>query len=125
MKEKIETKVAPKPSGTYSQAIKTGNIVYLAGQIPINPTNMELVSNDFEVQATQVFTNLQAVCKAAGGSLNACVKLTVYLTDLKKIVILNDVMSKFFQEPYPARTTIQISALPKESQIEVDAMMVL
>ena len=125
MKQKIETADAPKPSGTYSQAIKAGNTIYLAGQIPLDITSGNLVSDDFKQQAIQVFTHLQTVCKAAKGNLAAVVRLTVYLTDLKQFPIVNEVMSQFFTEPYPARTTIEVSALPKGSQIEIDAIMVV
>lgn len=125
MKQKIQTDQAPKAIGAYSQAIKTGNTVYLSGQIPLNPETMALVSEEFTDQAVQVFKNLQAVCQAAGGDLDAIVKLTIYLTDLSNFASVNEVMVKFFQEPYPARATIQISALPKSALIEVDAILVI
>lgn len=125
MKQPIHTDMAPKAIGPYSQAIQSGKTVYFSGQIPLNPKTMEMVGQDFAMQATQVFLNLQAVAQAAGGSLDAIVKLTIYLTDLAQFPIANEVMMKFFKQPYPARTTIQISALPKDAQIEVDAIMCL
>src|SRR5947209_7054340 len=101
MKNKIHTDQAPQAIGAYSQAIKAGNTVYLSGQIPLDPHTMALVSTDFTAQVRQVFTNLQAVCKSAGGSLDAIVKLTIYLTDLKYFSVVNEVMMTFFKEPFP------------------------
>jgi len=125
MKKKIHSDAAPKVIGAYSQAIQAGNTVYFSGQIPLNPNTMTLVSDDFREQAEQVFKNLLAVCKAAGGSVSDIVKLTVYLTDLTHFPIFNETMMRFFSEPYPARTTVQIAALPKAAQIEIDAIMVV
>ncbi len=124
-KHKIHSQHAPNAIGPYSQAIKSGNTVYFSGQIPLDPKTMTLVSDDIAAQTTQVFTNLKAVCEAAGDSLNAIVKLTIYLTDLAHFPIVNEMMTTFFEEPYPARTTIQVSALPKAAQIEIDAILVL
>ncbi len=124
MKQIINTDDAPKAIGPYSQGIKIGNTVYFSGQIPLHPETMALVSNDFAAQAEQVFNNLKAVSCAAGGHLNDIVKLTIYLVDLTHFSVVNDIMSRFFQSPYPARTTIQVAALPKGAQIEVDAVMV-
>lgn len=123
--EKIHTDLAPAAIGTYSQAIKSGNTIYFSGQIPLDFKTMALVSDDFTAQATQVFTNLQAVSEAAGGSLDKIVKLTIYLMDLTHFPQVNEVMAQFFKQPYPARTTIQVSGLPKMSRIEVDAVMVI
>lgn len=125
MKEKIETQQAPQAIGPYSQAIKSANTVYFSGQIALDPTTMMLVTSDFSAETLQVFKNLEAVSKAAGGSLAAIVKLTIYLTDLAHFATVNDIMKQFFQEPYPARTTIQVSALPKAARVEVDAIMVI
>ena len=125
MKKVIETPEAPQAMGPYSQAIVAGNTIYLSGQIPLDPKTMALISTDFTRQAEQVFLNLQAVCQASGASLDAIVKLTIYLTDLANFPTVNAVMMKFFHEPYPARTTIQIAALPKAALIEVDAVAVL
>ena len=123
--EIIHTTNAPQAIGTYSQAIKVGNTVYCSGQIPLNPATMTLVGEDIHTQVEQVFTNLQAVCEAAGGSLNNIVKLTIYLIDLAHFPVVNEVMSRVFAAPYPARTTIQVSALPKAALVEVDAVMVV
>ena len=123
MKNKIHTEKAPAAIGPYSQAIKTGNIIYFSGQIPLDPKTMVLVSDDIAKQTEQVLTNLLHVSQAAGANLDAIVKLTIYLTDLTHFPIVNEIMSKFFKEPYPARTTIQVAALPKAAQIEIDAIM--
>jgi reactive intermediate/imine deaminase len=125
MKQKIHTSKAPQAIGTYSQAVKVGNTIYVSGQIPLEPTTMALVSPDFAAQTLQVFKNLRAVCETAGGNLDAIVKLTIYLTDLSHFPMVNDIMAKHFKEPYPARATIQVSALPKAAQIEIDAIMVI
>lgn len=124
MKKKIDTSKAPSPSGTYSQAIQVGHTIYLAGQIPLEPNKPTLISQEFTPQVKQVFDNMQQVCQAAGGSLDQIVKLTIYLIDLQQFSIVNEVMAQYFCEPYPARTTIAVSALPKGAQIEVDAIMV-
>lgn len=124
-KKVIYTQNAPQAIGPYSQAIAVGNVVYLSGQIPLDPQNMQLVSHDFREQTVQVFKNMQAVCEAAGGSLNAIVKLTIFLMDLKNFPIVNEVMKEFFTEPYPARSTFQVSGLPKEAQIEIESILVV
>lgn len=121
----IQTSLAPTAIGPYSQAIQVGNTVYLSGQIPLVPTTMQLETASFESAADRVFLNLTAVCEAAGGDLSKIVKLTIYLTDLSEFTILNDVMMRHFTEPYPARSTIQVAALPKGVSIEIDAIMVL
>jgi len=123
MIEKIETVKAPAVIGTYSQAIRTQHFIFLSGQIPLDPTTMTLVSDQIKDQTHQVFKNLQAVCIAANASLLHAVKLTIYLTDLTHFSIVNEVMASYFQEPYPARATIQVSALPKGAQIEIDAIV--
>lgn len=125
MKQTIHTNLAPAAIGPYSQAIKAGNTIYLSGQIPLDPATMEVVSSNFHTQAVQVFKNLQAVSEAAGGSLNDVVKLTIYLIDLSHFTIVNEIMMQYFTNPYPARATIQVSALPKAVQIEIDAVMVV
>lgn len=119
----INTPNAPAAIGTYSQAVKVGTAVYLSGQIPLVPETMELVSEDFEEQAQQVFRNVAAVCEAAGGSLNDLVKVTIFLTDLSKFTLVNEIMSQHFVQPYPARAALQISALPRGAQIEIDGVM--
>jgi len=125
MQTKIHSDHAPKAIGPYSQAVQVGNTVYFSGQVPFDPTTMELVTGDIATQTRQVFTNLQHVCEAAGGSFNKMVKLTIYLTDLSVFAEVNQVMQQFFTEPYPARTTIQVAGLPKGAQIEIDAIMVV
>lgn len=127
MSETISTADAPQAIGTYSQAVKSqaASTVYISGQIPLDPASMEVVSEAFAAQADQVFKNLSAICKAAGGSLGDCVKLTVYLTDLARFAELNEVMSAHMQAPYPARAAIEVSALPKGVQVEIDAIMCL
>jgi len=124
-KEIIKTDKAPQAIGTYSQAVKTGNTVYLSGQIPLVPETMEMVEGDIRAQITQVFQNLSAVADAAGGSLQDVTKLNVFLTDLSNFPIVNEVMAEFFSEPYPARAAVGVAALPKLAQVEMDAIMVL
>ncbi|EHJ94333.1 RidA family protein [Vreelandella boliviensis] len=121
----INTSKAPAAIGPYSQAIKAGNTVYLSGQIPLDPATMALVSEDFEAQARQVFTNLQAVCEEAAGSLSDIVKLNLYLVDLDNFAIVNQVMEEFFTAPFPARAAVGVKALPKGSQVEAEAVMVI
>ena len=123
MKNKIETESAPKALGTYSQAIDTGNTIYLSGQIPLDPNTTELVEGD-EEQIRQVFKNIQAVCNAAGVSLDDIVKLNVYLSDLSVFAKVNEVMNELFSEPYPARAAIQVAKLPLDSLIEVEGIIV-
>lgn len=121
----IQSDKAPAAIGTYSQAVKVNNTVYLSGQIPLIPETMELIDGNFEAQAEQVFKNLNAVCKAADGSLENIVKLNLYLTDLSNFPIINEVMSRYFKEPYPARAAIGISQLPKGALVEADGIMVV
>lgn len=124
-KKPIQSDHAPKAIGTYSQAIRSGNLVFLSGQIPLDPVTMEIVSGDFETRARQVFRNLQAVAKAAGGSVDNIVKLTVYLTDMGNFATVNKVMSEFFTEPYPARAALGVASLPKAADVEAEAILVL
>ena len=121
----IQTDRAPKAIGTYSQAIKVNNTVYLSGQIPLVPATMELVSGDMRAQITQVFRNLSAVCEASGGGLQNIVKLNVYLTDLSHFPLVNEVMAEFVKEPYPARAAIGVASLPKGAAVEMDAILVI
>ncbi len=121
----IHTTHAPAALGPYSQAVKANNTVYISGQIPLDPKTMELVSGDIKAQATQVFENLRAVAEAAGGSLNAAVKLNISLTDLNDFATVNDVMSSYLDAPYPARACVAVAALPKAAAIEVEAILVL
>lgn len=125
MKEIIQTDKAPAAIGTYSQAVRAGDTVYLSGQIPLDPKSMELVEGSIDVQIRRVFDNLDAVATAAGGSLNDIVKLNVYLTDLGNFASVNEIMAAHFKQPYPARAAVGVSALPKGAQVEVDAVMVL
>lgn len=121
----ISTDRAPKAIGTYSQAVRVGNTVYLSGQIPLVPETMEMVQGDMTMQIRRVFDNLQAVAEAAGGSLADVVKLNVYLTDLGHFPIVNQVMAAYFTEPYPARAAVGVAALPKGAAVEMDAVMVI
>ena len=121
----IQTDNAPAAIGTYSQAVKTGGTVYISGQIPLDPASMEVVEGGIEAQITRVFDNLKAVAEAAGGSLADAVRLTVYLVDLGNFPTVNEVMARYFDEPYPARAAIQVSALPKGVGVEIDAILVL
>ena len=124
-KQIISTSGAPKAIGTYSQAVKVGDTVYLSGQIPLDPASGEMVSGEIRVQITRVFDNLAAVARAAGGSLQDIAKLNMFLTDLKNFPQVNEVMAQYFKEPYPARAAIGVSALPRGAQVEMDAVMVL
>jgi reactive intermediate/imine deaminase len=124
-KTPISTADAPSAIGTYSQAIKHGETVYISGQIPLIPATMEIISEDIDDQITQVFSNLASICKAAGGSLNDVVKFTVYLTNLNNFAAVNTVMEGVLESPYPARAAIEVSALPKGALVEVDAIMAL
>ncbi len=121
----IHTDAAPAAIGTYSQAIRTGNTVYLSGQIPLDPATGELVTGDIDVEIARAFANLQAVCEAAGGSLAKLVKLNVYLTDLGNFASVNAAMNTLFEQPYPARAAIGVAQLPRGSRVEVDGVLVL
>ena len=121
----IQTDNAPQAIGTYSQAVRTGNTVYMSGQIPLVPDTMELVSGDMEAQIRCVFDNLAAVAEAAGGSLADVVKLNVFLPDLGHFALVNEIMAEYFREPYPARAAVGVAALPKNAQVEMDAVMEL
>ena len=119
----ISTPEAPAAIGPYSQAVKVGNTVWISGQIPLDPDSMELVEGSISAQATQVFKNLAAVANAAGGSLNDAVKINISLTDMGDFAAVNEIMATFFQEPYPARACVQVAALPKAVDIEVEAIL--
>jgi len=124
-REIIRTDHAPQAIGTYSQAVRVGDTVYLSGQIPLLPDTMELIDGGMEVQIRRVFDNLQAVARAAGGSLGDVAKLNVFLTDLSQFPLVNQVMAEYFAEPYPARAAVGVAALPKGAKVEMDAIMVL
>jgi reactive intermediate/imine deaminase len=121
----IRTDKAPKAIGPYSQAVRAGDTVYLSGQIPLDPETGELVTGDITVQTQRVFENLRAVCEAAGGSLAGLVRVGIYLTDLKNFAAVNAVMAGFCKEPYPARSTVEVSGLPRGAEVEIDAVLVL
>ena len=121
----VHSDSAPAAIGPYSQAIKAGPLVFLSGQIPLDPKSMEIVSDDIAAQTHQVFKNLIAVANAAGGNLSNAAKLTIYLTDLRDFAVVNEIMAGYFSEPYPARATIQVSALPKGARVEIDAVLAL
>ncbi|MES9869772.1 MAG: RidA family protein [Sedimenticola sp.] len=124
-REIIRTDKAPQAIGTYSQAVKVGTTVYMSGQIPLVPETMEMVEGDIESQIRRVFDNLQAVARAAGGDLGDVAKLNIFLTDLANFATVNQVMAEYFQEPYPARAAIGVASLPKDAQVEMDAVMEL
>ena len=121
----IHTDKAPAAIGTYSQAVKVNNTVYLSGQIPLIPETMEMVEGDISVQIRQVFDNLSEVCAASGGDLSNIVKLNIFLTDLSNFATVNQVMGEYFQQPYPARAAIGVSELPKGAQVEMDGILVI
>ena len=120
----ISTSDAPAAIGTYSQAVRAGDTVYLSGQIPLDPKSMQIVEG-FENQVRRVFDNLQAVCKAAGGDFSRVTRVTIYLVDLANFPKVNDIMATYFREPYPARVTIGVASLPRGSQVEIDAVLYL
>lgn len=124
-KATIFTADAPAAIGPYSQAVKNGNLVFLSGQIPLDPKSMQIVSPQIAEQTEQVFANLAAVCQAAGGTLQNIVKLNIYLCDLSHFDTVNQIMEKHFHKPYPARAAVQVAALPKGAQIEIEGMMVI
>ena len=121
----IHTEQAPAAIGPYSQAVKVAQTVYFSGQIPLVPSTGTLIEGSIDAQSRQVFENLKAVCLASGGTLADIVRVGIYLTDLADFAVVNAVMAEYFQAPYPARSTIQVSALPKAAQVEIDAIMVL
>ena len=124
MKNIIKTDNAPAAIGTYSQAVKKGNIVFLSGQIPLDPKSMQLVEG-IEKQIHQVFKNLLAVVEASGGSFNDLVKLNIYLTDLNNFALVNTIMGEYFSKPFPARAAVGVASLPKDAQVEADGFLVL
>jgi reactive intermediate/imine deaminase len=121
----ISTAAAPSAIGPYSQAVKVGNTVWISGQIPLDPTTMEIVEGGIEAETRQVFANLQAIADAAGGSLDSSVKINISLTDLNNFQVVNAVMADVFNEPYPARACVQVAALPKGVQVEIEAILAL
>jgi reactive intermediate/imine deaminase len=124
-KKALHSNDAPAAIGTYSQAIQSGQLVFLSGQIPLRPDDMTVVDGDFAARARQVFTNLDAVAKAAGGDLNDIVKLTIFLTDMNDFATVNAVMEEFFEQPFPARAAVGVATLPKGVDVEADAILAL
>lgn len=125
MREVISTDKAPQAIGTYSQAIRVGNTVYLSGQIALIPETMEMREGDISERIHQVFKNLTAVCEAAGGSLQDIAKLNIFLTDMSHFAKVNEIMAEYFQQPYPARAAVAVKQLPKDTDIEMDGVMAL
>ena len=123
VREIISTDKAPGAIGTYSQAVKVEEVVYLSGQIPLHPETMEMVDGDVAAQIERVFENLKAVAVAAGGDLADIVKLNIYLTDLTAFPLVNEIMARYFKAPFPARAAVQVAALPKNAMVEMDAIM--
>ena len=121
----IHTELAPSAIGPYSQAVRSGNLVFLSGQTPLDPATGAMVEGDISVQARRAFDNIKAVCEAAGGSMDDIVRVGLYLTDLGQFAAVNAVMAEYFRTPYPARSTIEVSALPRGADFEVDAVLVL
>lgn len=121
----IHTDQAPAAIGTYSQAVRVGETVYLSGQIALDPASMQMVQDSIEAEIHQVFKNLRAVCAAAGGSLNDVVKLNVFLTDLSNFATVNSIMAEYFEQPYPARAAVGVASLPRGARVEADGVMVL
>lgn len=124
-REIISTPHAPAAIGTYSQAVKTGNLVFLSGQIPLDPATMQLVSGDIDAEIRRVFDNLKAVAAAAGGTLDHAVKVTVFLTDLAHFGRVNEIMATYFTQPYPARAAIGVAALPRGARVEMECILAL
>lgn len=124
-RDAIHSDTAPAAIGTYSQAIRSGNLLFLSGQIPLIAETMEFVDGDFRERARQVFRNLEAVAQAAGGRLQDAVKITVFLTDLNEFAIVNEVMTEFFESPFPARAAVGVASLPKGADVEADAIIAL
>jgi reactive intermediate/imine deaminase len=124
-KNPVASENAPSAIGTYSQAIRSGDLLFMSGQIPLVPATMEIVDGDFEARARQVFENLRAVAEAAGGNLDQIVKLTIYLTDLGNFATVNSVMEDYFTAPYPARAALGVASLPKGVDIEAEAILAL
>jgi reactive intermediate/imine deaminase len=121
----IHTEQAPKAIGPYSQAVRAGDTVYLAGQIPLDPATMQMVEGDFEKEAQRVFENIQAVIAASGGSFSQVVKVTIFLTDFANFAKVNELMAKYFKEPYPARSTVAVAALPRNARVEIECTLYL
>ena len=124
-KEIISTKNAPQAIGPYSQAVKAGNLMFISGQIPLDPETSDLVSQSIEDQAKQVLENVKSICEAAGYSLDDIVKISIFLTDLSNFAVVNDMMKEYFSEPYPARATVEVSGLPLGVNVEIEAIVLI
>ena len=124
-KEIISTKNAPQAIGPYSQAVKAGNLMFISGQIPLDPKTGDLVSQSIEDQAKQVLENVKSICEAAGCSLDDIVKISIFLTDLSNFAVVNDMMKEYFSEPYPARATVEVSGLPLGVNVEIEAIVLI
>ena len=124
-KEIISTENAPQAIGPYSQAVKAGNLIFISGQIPLNPKTGDLVTESIEDQARQVLYNVKSICEAAGQSLDDIVKISIFLTDLSNFAVVNDVMKEYFSEPYPARATVEVSGLPLGVNVEIEAIVLI
>ena len=124
-KEIISTENAPQAIGPYSQAVKAGNLIFISGQIPLNPKTGDLVTKSIEDQARQVLDNVKSICEAAGQSLDDIVKISIFLTDLSNFAVVNDVMKEYFSEPYPARATVEVSGLPLGVNVEIEAIVLI
>ena len=125
MKNEINTDKAPKAIGPYSQAVKAGNLMFISGQIPLDPESGDLVSQSIEDQAKQVLENVKSICEAAGCSLDDIVKISIFLTDLSNFAVVNDMMKEYFSEPYPARATVEVSGLPLGVSVEIEAIVLI
>jgi len=125
MYKAVHTDQAPKAIGPYSQAVRAGDTVYLAGQIPLDPATMQMVEGDFEKEAQRVFENIAAVIAAAGGSFSQVVKVTIFLTDFANFAKVNELMARYFKEPYPARSTVAVAALPRNARVEIECTLYL
>ena len=124
-KEIISTENAPQAIGPYSQAVKAGNLIFISGQVPLNPKTGDLVTESIEDQARQVLYNVKSICEAAGQSLDDIVKISIFLTDLSNFAVVNDVMKEYFSEPYPARATVEVSGLPLGVNVEIEAIVLI
>ena len=125
IRQAIHTDQAPKAIGPYSQAVRVGDTVYMAGQIPLDPRTMQMVEGDFEQEARQVFENIKAVIAAAGGDFSRVVKVTIFLTDFANFAKVNELMAQYFKEPYPARSTVAVAALPRNARVEIECTLYL
>jgi reactive intermediate/imine deaminase len=123
IRQAIHTDQAPRAIGPYSQAVRAGDTVYLAGQIPLDPVTMQMVEGDFAREAERVFENIKAVIAAAGGRFDQVVKVTIFLTDFANFAKVNELMSKYFKEPYPARSTVAVAALPRNARVEIECTL--